>query len=274
MGNARCSGLIAAIAVASTLLAAGCTTTTTTTSETLTASSGEKTDAEKRQDALSSYIELGLGYIGQNNRDQARLNLLRALEIDSRSPGANNAMALLYQLERDGERAEEHFKKALAHDSGFTQARNNYAVFLATRNRFEEAYEQFDLASRDVNYQLRPQVFLSLGAVAAKLGKTSEAKEAWERARALDKRLPGPYLELANLYFARGDMPEAKRYLDRHAQLAQPSARSLWLAVRLEDAFGNADGVASKGLALRKLFPYSRETVEYQKWVQDRGQSQ
>jgi len=272
MGNAWRAGLVAAIATV--LLACGCSTTTTTSSETLTSSSGEKTAAEKRQDALGGYIELGLGYIGQNNRDQARLNLLRALEIDSRSPGANNGMALLYQLERDSAHAEEYFKKALSYDRDFTQARNNYAVFLATQNRFGEAYEQFSLASRDVNYQLRPQVFLSLGAVASKLGKTSEAKDAWERALALDKELPGPYLDLANMYFERGDFPEAKRYLDRHAQLAQPSARSLWLAVRLEDAFGNADGVASKGMALRKLFPYSRETVDYQKWVQERGQSQ
>lgn len=273
MGNAWRAGLVAAIATV--LLVCGCSTTTTTSSQTLTSSSsGEKTDAEKRQDALGSYIELGLGYIGQNNRDQARLNLLRALEIDSRSPGANNGMALLYQLERDTARAEEYFKKALSYDRDFTQARNNYAVFLATQKRFDEAFVQFDLASRDVNYQLRPQVFLSLGAVASKLGKTREATDAWERALALDKELPGPYLELANMYFERGDFPEAKRYLDRHAQLAQPSARSLWLAVRLEDAFGNADGVASKGLALRKLFPYSREAVAYQKWVQDRGQSQ
>ena len=44
--------------------------------------------------------------------------------------------------------------------------------------------------------------------------------------------------------------------------------------MRLEDAFGNADGVASKGMALRKLFPYSREAVDYQKWIKDSGQSQ
>ncbi|MFZ2209478.1 MAG: type IV pilus biogenesis/stability protein PilW [Porticoccaceae bacterium] len=271
MGSPWYGGLAAVVAVA--LLAVGCTTTTTTSSETLTASSGEKTGAEKRQDALNSYIELGLGYIGENNRDQARLNLLRALEIDSRSPAANNGMALLYQIERDSARAEEYFKKALAYDRDFTQARNNYAVFLVTQNRVEEAYEQFNLASRDVDYQLRPQVFLSLGAVAAKLGKTREAKDAWERAMALDKGLPGPYLELANMYFDQGDFPEAKRFLDHHARLTKPSARSLWLAVRLEDAFGNTDGVASKGLALRKLFPYSREAVDYQKWIKDSGQS-
>ena len=272
MGNARHGGLVAAITLA--LLVYGCSTTTTTSSQTLTTSSGDKSAADRRQDALSSYIELGLGYIGENNRDQARTNLLRALEIDSRSAAANNGMALLYQIERDGARAEEYFKKALTYDRDFTQARNNYAVFLVTQDRVGEAYEQFLLASRDVNYQLRPQVFLSLGAVAAKLGKTREAKDAWERAMALDRDLPGPYLELATLYFDQGDFPEAKQFLDRHAQLTQPSARSLWLAVRLEDAFGNPDGVASKGLALRKLFPYSRETVEYQKWIQGRGRPQ
>lgn len=272
MGNARQLGLAATLALV--LLAGGCTKTTTTTSETLTNSSGEKTDAEKRQDALAGYIELGLGYIGQNNREQARVNLLRALEIDSRSAAANNAMALLYQLERDPPRAEEYFKKALSYDRGFTQARNNYAVFLVGQDRLPEAYEQFSMASRDVNYPKRPQVFLGLGAVASRLGKAAEAKDAWERAIALDSELAGPYLELANFYFEQKNFPEAKRYLDRHAQLAQPTARSLWLAVRVEDAFGNSDGVASRGLALRKLFPYSREAIEYQKWTQDRAASQ
>lgn len=264
----RTGSLVALVAV----LATACTTTTKTTGSSLaTSNPGKKTEAERRQEAVANYVQVGLGYIGQRNRDQARLNLLRALEIDSRSPAAHNAMALLYQLERDPAHAERHFRNALRYDPGFTQARNNYGVFLASEGRYEEALAAFETASRDTNYNLRPQVFSSLGTVANRLGRSEDARAAWERAIALDPTLAGPYLELAEFHFTRGDYPLAKRYLTAHGTVARPSARSLWLEVRVEDAFGNANGVASKGLALRNLFPYAAETIEYLEWSQSRG---
>lgn len=263
-----CRGVLLAVVAA---IAVGCTTTTKTTSSTLTTSSpNQKSAKERRQDALASYVQVALGYIGQGNRDQARLNLLRALEIDGRSAAAHNGMALLYQLEKDPRHAEEHFRKALRYDSGFTQARNNFGVFLATQKRYREAFDQFEIAARDVNYNLRPQVFVSLGVMAEKLERPEVARDAWERAIALDPALPAPYLELAEYHFERKDYPLAKRLLDAHGQLAKPSARSLWLEIRVEDAFGNSDGVASKGLALRKLFPYAEETVAYRQWSERR----
>lgn len=257
------------------LLVAGCTTSTTTTSRTMTtANAGESGQTERsRQEALGNYVQLGLGYIGRGNRDLARRSLLRALEIDGKSPAAHNGMALLYQLEHDPERAEQHFQTALRHDRGFTQARNNYGVFLASQERYQDAYEQFQIAADDVHYGLRPQVFLSLGLVADQLGKSDLAREAWERAIALQPDLDTAYLELAEYHFQAENYPQAKRYLAAYGRMADPSARSLWLSVRVEAAFGNTNGVASKGLALSKLFPYAAETLEYQQWLEQRGES-
>lgn len=53
----------------------------------------------------------------------------------------------------------------------------------------------------------------------------------------------------------------------QYSLLAQPTAKSLWLAVRIEDSFGNRDAAASQGLKLKNLFPYSSENLEYQKWL-------
>ena len=53
----------------------------------------------------------------------------------------------------------------------------------------------------------------------------------------------------------------------QYSLLAQPTAKSLWLAVRIEDSFGNRDAAASQGLKLKNLFPYSSESLEYQKWL-------
>ena len=92
---------------------------------------------------------------------------------------------------------------------------------------------------------------------------------AWSRAIALNPRLAMPYLELADYHFAAGDIPQAARYLAAYDQLARPSARSLWLGLRIEHRYGNKDAVASKALALTKLFPYSRENLEYQEWLKN-----
>src|SRR5690606_18188831 len=66
--------------------------------------------------AVETYIQLGLGYLRTGNRDAARLNFSKALEIDKRSAGAHDGLALLYQLEAMNDLAESHFKRAIRYD--------------------------------------------------------------------------------------------------------------------------------------------------------------
>ncbi len=219
--------------------------------------------------ALEDHIQLGLSYISQGDREAARHHLTRAMDINPRSAGVHNGMALLYQLEQETDLADRHFRRAISLDRNYSRARNNYGVFLFQQQRFDEALRQFQQVTRDTNYEMRPQAFISLGLTASQLGREEEAAEAWNRAIALNPTLAGPYLELADHHFREGDYPLAQRYLAAHDTLARPSARSLWLGLRLEHRFGNRDGVASKGLALSKLFPYSQENLDYQKWLEN-----
>ena len=76
-----------------------------------------------------------------------------------------------------------------------------------------------------------------------------------------------PYIEAAEIYFEQQKLPIAKRTLHQYGSLAQPTAKSLWLAVHIQSGFGNKDGAASQGLKLKNLFPYSSENLEYQKWL-------
>ncbi len=219
--------------------------------------------------ALQDHIQLGLGYIGEGNRESARFHLQKALEISPRSPGVHNGLALLYQLELEPDRAETEFRKALSLDPGFSRARNNYGVFLYQNERYEEAYDQFLKVSRDISYDLRAQACVSLGLVAQKLGRTQDAEEAYQKALALNGRFAVAYLALANIYFDQKKYPEAKTMLSRYDSLSRPSAQSLWLAVRLENIFGDVDAEESRGLALKKMFPYSQENLDYQDWLKN-----
>ncbi|MBQ0799770.1 MAG: type IV pilus biogenesis/stability protein PilW [Porticoccaceae bacterium] len=259
------------IVVTTLAVLTGCTTTTTSTSRTLTSSNSSSSQKDRSQAALEDYIQLGVAYLQQGNREQAQGNFKRALDIDGRSAAAHNGMALLYQLNREFELAEKHYKNVINYDPDFTRGRNNYAVFLVRQNRLDDAYQQLLIAAEDLYYPRRTQIFLSLGEVASALGKKSEALAAWERVIGLNPKIAMPYLSLSEEYFKEGDYPKAKTYLDQFERLAKPSARSLWLAVRLEDTFGNEDGVSSKGLALKNLFPYSEQALAYKDWLQQKS---
>lgn len=213
--------------------------------------------------ALETYVQLGLGYLRTGNRDAARLNFNRALEIDRRSPGAHDGLALLYQLEAMNDMAERHFKQAIRADRNFSRARNNYGTFLYDQERFKEALVQFDLASKNLNYNRRPVALLNLGRTALKLGDVARAESALKHSLVLDPSLDRAMVELAEISFEQQDYAEAKRYLDMYAEVTRHSPRSLWLGIRLERIFGNRDKEASYALALKNLHPYSQEYLQY-----------
>ncbi len=250
------------------VLSLACTTTTTHSGNALTTSS-HLSSAQKKQrerDAHDTYIKLGLGYLRAGNRTGARLNLRKALASNPHSAMAHNAMALLYQLEKEDQLVEEHFRKALKYDPELTAARNNYAVYLIKKGRNEEAYTHLKRASNDIEYARRGRLFLTLAQVAMRLGKKDEAIFAWEKSLNINPGMVQSYLELARVYFDNNDLPKAKRYLNKYDDLTGPRAEALWLGVRLEQAFNNKDGVASKALALEKMFPYSQQYLDYQEW--------
>lgn len=256
------------------VLCAACTVTEMDYSKTIGSSSGSEESAtrhdkkrDKKKEAAENYVQLGLGYLRKGDRQRSRANLLKALERDNESAAAHNGLALLSQLEDENVLAEEHFKKAIHFEPELTRVRNNYGVFLFRQKRYEDAEKQFLIASEDISYARRANVFFSIGQIAKQLNKPEEARQAWEKAIKLNPKLTGPFLELAEVYFKAGDYPKTKRYLEHYETLSKPSPRALWLAVRLEHAFGNKDGVASKALALRNMFPYSEETLEYKAWL-------
>lgn len=216
---------------------------------------------------LKNHVQLALGYIGTGDRDSARYHLSLASDVDRRAPAVLHAYALLYQLEGELDIAENHYRRALAADRRFSQARLNYGVFLYGQQRFEDAYRQFRTVADDLEYERRAVAFSHLGLAALKLERHADAVTAFQRATQLDPTLARPYLELAQIELAAGNYSRSKQWLDQHHRLAPASAASLWLGVQLASIFGDRDGEASNGLALRNLFPYSEETLAYQKWL-------
>lgn len=209
--------------------------------------------------ALADYIQLGQSYLREGQREQARFNLLRALEIDSRSPEANNVMALLHETEGEVELAEELYRRALSSDANYSPARINYARVLYAQEQYGAARDQYRRVSEDVNYRLRSDAFMGLGLSELRLGNLEVAKEAFERALQLNPNLGQAFLEVADIAYQEREYSLALEYLEAYERRAIETSRSLFLGIQLARVFNDQNKEQSYALALRSMFPDSME---------------
>ena len=92
-------------------------------------------------------------------------------------------------------------------------------------------------------------------------GKDAEAEGYFQRAFQLDPGNPVAMFNLAELHLRRGDLPKAQFHAQRLLATYEPSAQTLWLAVRVQRKIGDKDQTASLASQLRRLFPDSSEVA-------------
>jgi len=235
------------------LAVAGCVTET---------NSNLKTGTEQQR--VQAYLDLARGYIEKSDYANARRALDGALKVDSSSSEAHVLLATVYLGTGDKLLADKEYKAALRSDPRNSMAQNNYGTFLFAEGRYKDAAKHLKSAADDVGYPRRAQAYENLGMTQLKLNEPSDAEQSFLRALMLNKLQPRSAFELAELYFVAGDFPRSKQYFDQFNAMAQPTARSLWLGVRLSRVLGDQDQLASYALALRNLFPDSPEYRLYQ----------
>jgi len=228
------------------------------------------TDPASPDEVFSQRVELARKYIGDGNWDAAKRNLKVAASINDRKPEVYEAFALVYQSTGEIEMAEASYKRAIALDSRFSRARNNYAAFLFSQQRFKEAEQQLQAVVRDTLYEARPQAFINLGLSRLALADDDGAQEAFIRALSMQGSNSIPLLEMASLRLKAGDYRAAAQYYERYrSAVRRQSARGLWLGVRLAQATGDRDAEGSYALALRNLYPESPEYAAYARQAGD-----
>ena len=97
------------------------------------------------------YINLGIIHQKQKRRDQAIGSYSRAQKLDENNVVALNLLALAFQEDKNFERAEKNWKKAIAADSSYTPAMFNLGLMLEDQGRNAEAisyYKQYLAAAK------------------------------------------------------------------------------------------------------------------------------
>jgi len=159
-------------------------------------------------------------------------------------PRSKEAETLLANMAMDRGRldeAEAHFRKALAYEPNFTDARNGLGLLLERRGLHDAALAEFRrVIAVDPDYA---EAHNNVGIILRGRGRTDEAAAAFHRAIAADPAFAGSYSNLALIEEERGDLDQAERFfresLRRDGANAQVRANLgglLYLAGRLEEA--------------------------------------
>lgn len=215
-------------------------------------------DSESRQRARA-FTDLANAYFARAQYKIALDELRKAIISDNRFGPAYNIYGLIYMELTEDKLAEENFRRAIELDRSDSEARNNYGWFLCTRGRYDEGLEQFAVALRNPLYPQPERAMANAGLCAEMKGDLALAEANLLKSLKLQPDNPNTVLKLAGLNFRQGRLMETQRLLGRHAELAPPTAESLWLGVRLERKLGDRAQEAAYGLQLRKRFPDSNE---------------
>jgi len=219
-------------------------------------------DRNQNEQASAVNVQLGIGYLQQNNLELANDKLDKALRQDPNSASAHNAYAILQDRLLQTEKAEYHYKKATTLDPKNSQAANNFGAFLCRHGRELESEKYFMQALKNPLYSTPEFAYTNAALCLLQFGEqreTEKAKEYLRKAIAAKNDFGPALLAMAQLLFDQGEYVAAKPYLDRFHLVDRPTARSLWLAIRNTlqiDGQGNVTELAQR---LGDEFPDSEE---------------
>jgi type IV pilus assembly protein PilF len=208
-------------------------------------------------------VQLGIGYLQQNNFELASEKLNKALRQDPKSAPAHNAYAILQERLGQNDKAEIHYKEATELDPEDSQSANNYGTFLCRNGRELESEKYFLQALDNPLYRTPEFAYTNAAVCLMRVGQVPQAKKYLSKALRLKSDFAPALLAMGGLLYEEQDFENAQTYIDRFHLLAQPNARSLSLSIRIAlDQNSNAD-VSQLVQRLGTDFPNS---LEYKLW--------
>lgn len=222
-------------------------------------SSSTATHSARDSKAAEINVQLGLNYLQRGNYEIALEKLEKALQQDPNLPSAHNTVALLYQRLSVLDKTEYHFKKAVSLQPTYSEAQNNYGVFLCQQKRYEEAEKRFLATLKNPLYRSSAQALENAGMCANRIPDQTLAESYFRKALQKNENLSKSLLQMAKLRFLDVDYEEAHSYMKRYQTVGKWSASALFTAIQIENKRNNQNAVASYALLLKANFPDSDE---------------
>jgi type IV pilus assembly protein PilF len=172
---------------------------------------------------------------------------------------AHGMFGLVYMELRENQLAEQSFERALKLAPNDPDLNHNYGWFLCQTKREPESIKYFLQAIRNPLYPTPQRSYAAAGQCSLKANNLKDAEGLLARALKLDPDDPNALLQMGQVRYREGNFDDARRMVTRRNRVADPSAESLWLALRIERKLGERGAEASYASQLRRRFPSSPE---------------
>ncbi len=183
--------------------------------------------------------QLGLAYLEQGNRPQAKHKLLSALAQDPNSVTVNTALA--YYMEQTGEmhKAKLYYQKAIRVAPHSGAQLNNYGVFLCRQGSYNQAEDYFLRAAKDLHYEHTAAVYENAGLCAMAKSNDTKAILYFSKALEHDPSRQRSLYEMVKIDMKLGRFHSAQHYLNRYHADTLHEPKFLRLVAAVKRKIGN-----------------------------------
>lgn len=257
--NVRARLLICGV-LASALLA-GCAGITPGSSpaEPTIESQGQVGESGEPRNRAKVHTELASLYYSRGNMAVALEELRIATAADSNYAPAYGLYGLVYMELRENALAQSNFERGLRLSPTDPDLNHNYGLFLCHTGRETDAIKYFLQAVRNPLYPTPWRSYTAAGACAMRKDNLRDAEDYFLRALRQEPNEPNALLQLGQIRYRQGNLDEARKLVLRYNKLVEPTAESLWLALRVERKSGERVAENSYANQLRRRFNGSRE---------------
>jgi type IV pilus assembly protein PilF len=218
--------------------------------------SGEAGDPRNR---ARIHTELASAYFERGNMGVALEELRIAISADPNYAPAYNVLGLVHMDLRENGVAQQHFERGLRLAPNDPDINNNYGWFLCQTGREVQSIAYFLAALKNPLYNTPARSYVNAGLCSMKSNNDRDAIDYFERAMRSEPDNLQALLNLALVQHKRGQLEVARRLVGRFNKLIEPTAESLWLALRIERKLGDRSAENTMATQLRRRFPGSPE---------------
>lgn len=205
------------------------------------------------------HTELASAYFERGNMGVALEELRSAIDADPTYAPAFNVLGLVHMELRENAVAQQHFERALRLSPNDPDINNNYGWFLCENGREEQSIAYFLAALKNPLYNTPARSYVNAGLCAMKKNNERDAFDYFQRALRSEPDNAQALLSLASIQHKRGQLESARAYVGRVNKLIEPTAESLWLALRIERKLGDKSAENTLATQLRRRFAGSPE---------------
>jgi len=204
------------------------------------------------------HTELASAYFERGNMGVALEELRIAVEADPTYAPAFNVLGLVHMDLRENAVAQQHFERALRLSPNDPDINNNYGWFLCQSGREEQSIAYFLAALKNPLYGTPARSYVNAGLCSLK-NNESDAIGYFQRALRSEPDNLQALLNLASIQYKRGQLETARDLIGRFNKRVEPTAESLWLALRIERKLGDKSAENTLATQLRRRFSGSKE---------------